>query len=251
MNRAILILLLPAVLLIAASPGIRPRADAQSYPVHQEQPEYSIGAVIVPPDQVKKMFKLDLNHAGYVVVEVGVYPAPGKDVDLYPTDFTLNVGNQLTGARPVDADTVAELAVGKDPDTVASSPHDVNTSVRTTIGHGTYTDPTTGRRSNGTYTDAEAGVGVGGPASQSCRAAECPPTTWPAPPVDQPSKTQTRNSISQDLWEKSLPDGKTVHAVAGYLYFPKPSKKQKDAAWNLRYENADAKVQLTLPSRAN
>ena len=52
--------------------------------------------------------------------------------------------------------------------------------------------------------------------------------------------------ISQDLWEKSLPDGKTVHAVAGYLYFPKPTKKAKDAAWELRYENTDAKVKLAL-----
>ncbi len=206
-----------------------------------------MGAVIVPPDQVKKMFKLDLNHAGYVVVEVGVFPSPGKDIDLYPTDFTLNIGKELAGSRPVAADTVAELAVGKAPPTIAGGPHDVNTSVGAAIGHGTYTDPVTGRRTTGTYTDTQAGVGIGGPAPQSCRGYNCEPNSAPPPPVGQPTSTQTTNSIAQDLWEKSLPDGKTVHAVAGYLYFPKPSRKQKDAVWELRYENSDAKVRLALP----
>ena len=51
---------------------------------------------------------------------------------------------------------------------------------------------------------------------------------------------QTTNTISQDLWEKSLPDGKTAHAIAGYLYFLKPPHKAKDTAWELRYENVDS-----------
>ncbi len=38
-----------------------------------------------------------------------------------------------------------------------------------------------------------------------------------------------------------------VHTVAGYLYFPKPPRKAKDATWELRYENADGKTRLTLP----
>jgi hypothetical protein len=38
-----------------------------------------------------------------------------------------------------------------------------------------------------------------------------------------------------------------VHAVAGYLYFPKPARKAKDVAWELRYENADGKARLPLP----
>jgi hypothetical protein len=38
-----------------------------------------------------------------------------------------------------------------------------------------------------------------------------------------------------------------VHPIAGYLYFPKPSRKAKDASWELRYENADGKTRLPLP----
>src|SRR5204863_230680 len=75
----------------------------------------------------------------------------------------------------------------------------------------------------------------------------CSDPTAPVPPTSQPSSTQTANTVSQDLWEKSLPDGKTARAVAGYLYFPKPTGKAKNAAWELRYENADVKTQLPLP----
>jgi hypothetical protein len=189
------------------------------------------------------MFKLDLNHAGYVVVEIGVFPASAKDVDLYPTDFTLFVGDKFAAMRPVPADTVAELALGRPAPPHAHDPLDVNTSVGLSVGHVSYTDPVTGRRTSGTVTETDAGVGVGGPAPQPCRGYNCD-STAPVQPNAQPS-VQTANTISQDLWEKSLPDGKAAHAVAGYLYFPKPARKAKDAGWELRY--ADVKARLPLP----
>ena len=65
--------------------------------------------------------------------------------------------------------------------------------------------------------------------------------------TEQKSVDSDCNTISQDLWEKSPPDGKMVHTVAGYLYFPKPPRKAKDATWELRYESADGKTRLTLP----
>jgi hypothetical protein len=246
MKKAVLSLSITAVALMAASPGIRPRADANSYPAHREQVDFSIGAVLIPPQQVKKMFKLDLNHAGYVVIEIGVFPAPGKDVDLYPTDFTLSLGEKSAALRPVSADTIAEILVGRPEPPHPRSPLDVNTSVGISVGHGSYPDPITGRRTSGTVTEAEAGVGVGGPPPQPCRGYNCD-STIPVPPASQPSPVQTANAISQDLWEKSLPDGKTAHPVAGYLYFPKPARTAKDAAWELRYENADGKIRLPLP----
>jgi hypothetical protein len=234
-----------ALPLVGASPGIRPRADAARYPSNRGEGDFSIGAWLIPPEQAKKMFKLDLNRAGYVVVEVGVFPAPGKDVDLYPTDFTLYVGEELAALRPVSSDTIAEVLAGRPAPHRSSSPSDANTSVGASIGHVSYPDPVTGRRTGGTVTDTEAGVGIGGPAPQSCRGYDCDPN-MPPPSISQPSPTQDANTVSQDLWEKSLPDGKTVHAVAGYLYFPKPSRKAKNAVWELRYENADGKTRLPL-----
>jgi hypothetical protein len=245
MKKAVLSLFLPLVALTAASPGIRPRADANSYPAHQDQADFSIGAVIIPPDQAKKMFKLDLNHAGYIVVEVGVFPGAGKDLDLYPTDFTLSQGEKSSALRPVSSDTIAEVLEDHTTPPTVRSPHDINTSTGVSVGHVSYPDPVTGRRTSGTVTQTDAGVGIGGPAPRSCQGYDCNST--PAPPIPQTSPVQNANAVSQDLWEKSLPDGKTVHAVAGYLYFPKPSHKAKDAAWELRYENADGKTRIVLP----
>ena len=246
MKKVGLAFLLLAALLMASSPGIRPRADAQSYPAHEEQPDYSIGAALIPPAQVKKMFKADLNHAGYIVVEVGVFPAPGKDIDLDPSDFTLFTGDKFTATRPVSADTVAELVVGRPKPPHTNGPGDVNTSAGASIGHVSYPDPVTGRRTSGTVTETDAGVGIGAPAPRPCRGYDCD-STGSVPPSSYPSPVQDANAISQDLWEKSLPDGKTPHTVTGYLYFPKPAKKAKDAAWELRYENADTKARLPLP----
>jgi hypothetical protein len=263
MKKAVLAISISTLVLMAAAPGIRPRADANSYPEHREEADFSIGAFLLPHEQAKKMFKLDLNHAGYVVVEIGVFPAPGKDVDLNPADFMLCVGEKFAALRPVSADTIAEHVVGRPEPPRLRGPFDVNTSTGIYVGRGSYpeTDPVTGRRTgrrtNRTVAGTEVGVGIGGPAPQPCRGYDCGPARWPCggldcepttplPPLSQPSPVQTANAISQDLWENSLPDGKTVHPVAGYLYFAKPERKAKDAAWELRYENADVRTRLPL-----
>jgi hypothetical protein len=68
----------------------------------------------------------------------------------------------------------------------------------------------------------------------------------PNPPAAEPVPESTRQHIEQDLWEKSLPDGKTGKPVAGYLYFPKPSGKPKNAAWVLRWEGPSGRVDLEV-----
>jgi hypothetical protein len=223
MIRAVIAFGILSFVLWAASPGIRPRFDASSYPIHKDQQDFSIGAALIPPDLAKKVFKLDMNRAGYVVVEVGVFPAPGKDIDLYPSDFTLSVGDdKIAALRPVASDTIAETLVGKqDP------PH-----IRDPLGLHPWAGVARDHGATGSATNSEAGVSVGEPAS---------------PPVSQPSSVQNANLVAQDLWEKSLPDGKTPRAVAGYLYFPKPSRKAKENEWELRYENLDGKTRLVLP----
>lgn len=222
MKRPLFYLLLSTLALMAA-PGLRPRTDANSYTTHVEQGGFSIGAALIPPDRVKKMFKLDLSHAGYVVIEVGVFPAPGKDVDLSPGDFTLYVvGDKDVALRSVSADTITEGVVNRSHQQPRlPSPLPANTSVG--VGHG----------AGGPRTETDVGVGIGGPAPQPCPAYGC--------------DHQTADAIAQDLWEKSLPDGRTAHPVSGYLYFPRPARKQKNAAWELRYENVDSKIRLPLP----
>lgn len=247
MKRIALAAAVSALLLTAAAPGIRPRADADSYPAHAETGEYSIGAALIPAEQVKKMFAANLNKAGYVVLEIGVFPAPGKDVDLYPADFSLWVGENAAAMRPVDGDTIAEILTGtRDDQRRIHDPNGINTAVGIGIGHVSYDDPVTGRRTSGTVTETTAGVGVGGPAPMPCLGYDCG-ATMPPPAPSQTSPIQKAHAIGQELWEKSLPDGKTPRAVAGYLYFPKPSGKAKNAAWELRYEPASGRVKLPLP----
>src|SRR5208283_1202880 len=247
MKRSVVAGLVSALLLMASAPGIRPRAAADSYPSHQDKQDLSIGAALIPPEQAKKMFAADLNHAGYVVIEVGVFPGPGQDVDLNPHDFMLSVGGNSVALRPVDADTIAEIVAGKqDVPAPRSGPHDINTATGISVGRVSYPDPVTGRQTSGTVTTTETGVGIGGPAPQPCRGGYgCDEAPMPQP-APQRSPTQTASILSQELWEKGLPDGKTVHPVAGYLYFPKPAKKSKDAAWELRYETSDGVTKLPL-----
>ena len=242
MKKAIPLAAVSVLLLTAGSPGIRPRADATSYPAHQEQTNLSIGAALIPPAQAKKMFAANLEHAGYVVVEVGVFPAPGKDVDLFPADFMLSVGDGTVSLRSVDSDTIAEIMTGSQKSPPKTyDPHGINTSTGISVGRVSYPDPGTGRQAGGTVVTTTTGVGIGGPAP--CPGYPCD-TVPPSPSGKSP--TQQANEIAQDLWSKSLPDGKTSQPVAGYLYFPKPSKKDKDAAWELWYNTDAGRVRLPL-----
>ena len=166
MKRAVLYLLLSTLALVAA-PGLRPRTDANSYTTHVEQADFSIGAALIPPDRVKKMFKLDLSHAGYVVIEVGVFPAPGKDVDLSPGDFTLYVvGDTSVALRSVSADTIAEgVANRSHQQPRLPSPLPANTSIGASVSNVSFP--------GGSSTETDVGVGIGGPAPQPCRAYGC------------------------------------------------------------------------------
>jgi len=52
-------------------------------------------------------------------------------------------------------------------------------------------------------------------------------------------------AVEQELWAKSLPDGKTKVPVAGYLYFPKPSGKAS-GDWELLLDAGQGRLKLTL-----
>src|SRR4051794_16985212 len=174
MTTPVLSLFVFTTLLNAASPGIRPRADANSYPVHQEGGDFTIGVFLIPREQGKKKFKPDLSFEGYVVVEVGIFSAPGKDLDLYPSDFTLAVGDKSAGLRPVSADTIAEIVGAKKGGPASRrDSQDIETSAGVSVGRYSYPDPVTGRTRSGTVTSTEAGVGIGGPPPQSCRGYDC------------------------------------------------------------------------------
>jgi hypothetical protein len=119
---------------------------------------------------------------------------------------------------------------------------DVYTTEGVTIARVPTIDPATGRRTNGTVVGTQAGVGVGAP-PVDCRFNDCT-GAYPAP---YPAGSAPRaGDIEQELWQKSLPDGKTAVPTAGYLYFPKPSGKGKNGPWQLTMDGQAGRVKLTL-----
>jgi hypothetical protein len=216
-----------ATLASAGDSGTRPRPTSADYPVNRPAKSATIGAVLVSPDQVKRIFPADVNKK-YVVVEVAVYPQAGEVVDIKSLDFGLKFGADVIRYPAAPQDIAAAWRERNDPLALG---HGVDVTAESGVAYGTGTDPNTGQRTRGVST--YEGVSVGRPP-------DAPP---PPPPAYNP------NVIEAVAREKALPEGKTGDAVAGYLYFPLPSKKHKGDALELRYSKDGSSVTLPLPAR--
>ena len=117
-------------------------------------------------------------------------------------------------------------------------------------------DPVTGRRYPGTvYTESRVGVGVGDP-----RVGGPPPADPRYPPGDPrnpdvgvggASPQGTPRSVYDKLEEKALPEGRTMKAVAGYVYFPEVSPRlvNSNEPYHLNYSGPNGHLDLTLPAK--
>jgi hypothetical protein len=217
--------------------GIRPRGAGRDYPVHETIRGLTVAAAAIAPDQVRKLFATDLNRGGYLVVEVAVYPDQGREADLSAGDFMLQIGSESLTMRPASARAIASALQDKNtPRQQRGS--DVTIYPTATIGYesGGY-DPATGvNRRGGVYTATGVGVAVG--------------AQGPAGPPKPGSTDRDRATMQQELEDKALPEGKTSHAVAGYLFFPRPAGKLKNAVWELTYYGEGGKIRLLIPPPA-
>src|SRR4029077_10230739 len=93
--------------LLSANGGIRPRGSATDYPVHVTQDGATIAVAVIPPAQVRKLFATDLNAGGYIVVEVALYPEPGREVNVSTGDFMFGVASEPSSVRPLSPRTIA------------------------------------------------------------------------------------------------------------------------------------------------
>jgi hypothetical protein len=233
MKRITLISLATGFLLAGTGTGIRPRGSSADYPARQTAGGITVAAAVIPPDQVKKLFATDLNRGGYIVVEVAIYPEADKSVEVSHGDFLLQHGSEESAVRPVTGRAIASILVRKNTPK-HSRANDVAIYPSATVGveSGTY-DPQTGRRRpGGVYTST--GVGVG---NEPGRASAPPPY----------NDNQDPRIMQQELEEKALPEGIATRAIAGYLYFPKPAGKQKNAPYELTFYGTDPKAHLTIP----
>ena len=230
MNRPVGLALFTSAVLLAGSPGIRPRSGAADYPARESIGPGAFGAGVIPASEAKKIFAADIDKAGYVVVEVGVFPADGRELDLSPVDFTLRADPNSISERTMDADAIAAAVAKPVPSVGPESPgEEVSVTAGASVQHISYPDPATGRKTGTTIVGVNSGVEVGNNGQR----------------FPSSSGTDTKR-LEQSLWEKSLPDGRTTVPVAGYLYFPKPSKKAKNA-WVLEWQNAGERVNIALP----
>jgi hypothetical protein len=79
------------------------------------------------------------------------------------------------------------------------------------------------------YTDSQVGVLVG---------------DYPNAPL--PGTRDPQFELRRALMEKELADTKTSRAIAGYLYFPKPRRLAKNAAYELDYYGESGQLKLAL-----
>lgn len=201
-----------------------PRASAKDYGSSKVEPQYSIGAKLLPKTRVQNSFATPL--AGhYVVVEVGFYPAEGKSVDLQRSSFSLRTADQKSGVAPASPEEIASILQRK-----PQSSRDVTLYPTANIGYESWPvyNGTSVKRVGGPVYGAGMGVGVG-------------KTTSPA------TTDSDRKTMETELSDKELKSGDVSAPVAGYLYFPIADKEK--ANYKLEYHAADTTSSLPLSEK--
>ncbi len=238
--RASLLTLSAVVPLFAQSAGIPVRSAPTDYDTRNVVDGITVAASAVPPEQVKKLFSKDLNHEGYLVVEVAVWPAAGALVDVSPDEFTLRVGSNST---ILQSQTPAQIAAGDKrgmssktmkPPELPGNVHVYNTA---TIGYESG-DARNGRP-GGVYTGGSTTVGVGNPPYP-----QGPPPSQPMPRAAKPDWTAAK----QEMEDKELPPGRITARIAGYLYFLKAPTKEKRPDYELAWYRTAGQIRLSIPS---
>jgi hypothetical protein len=225
MNLRLVPLFLLTLTLAIAGDGIPPRGSAEGYPAHDVSGKVAVGAALVSPAQVKKLFGEDLDKRGYVVFEIGMFPIGDTEVEVSPDDFKLRQGEEGAITRAATPHMVAS-DIHPQPSPNTQIPSKVQVQTTDTIG--------IVRASNGrtaVYTDTSVSVGNR-------------PTAAPPSPTTQ---STNNDELEQRIDEKSLPDVKTKRAAAGYVFFPKPVG-DKHADYELLYFGFDGQVTLRLPA---
>ena len=219
------------------SGGVPARATPEEYAVHVSAGGRTYAASALTSDQVRHLFASDISKS-YVVFEVACYPEGGASTDMHPDSFvayTLDAKDQNHRdiVRPADAMTVAAELGRKNTQRAPTGATQVYTEAN--IGYETGTDPYSGRRVRGVY--GGGGVGVGHEIG-----------TQPPGPRNWPADTE---AVERQLADRSLPEGRFDHPIAGYLYFPSALlRKKSKGAYELRYEAGAAdSVELMIPAR--
>ncbi len=242
MKRIFVPMLAASLLLATDHPGVRPRGAAKDYPAYDSADGIAIAAALVPAGKVQHQLSREMLKAGYTVLEIAVYPSPGKSVNVSCDNFSMAVGSSQDLARAETPEVVASAIDSDKRMHEPKIPPPVQVHGEETIGASTGggRDPLTGRRYPGSvYTESGVGVGVGDPRGAG-------------PPPDNPGMGgASPQSVYDKLEQKALPEGKTTKAVAGYVYFPKVSPQLANSTepFHITYQGPTGPMHLTVPAK--
>jgi len=232
-----LLLFLAAAALFADSAGIPPRKNVTDYPAHESAAGTTPAAALLPSAEIRSVFAADLDHAGYLVFEVAVYPQNGVQIDLGPDQFTLRANSSGSILASLSPDAIVnKMYHGKG--SAPQAPGKVAVTTTTVVGWESGGQ----NRRGGVYAGQGTAVGVGDPPPGS---APLPAPPGPNPPVD-------RDQLLAELTAREFPETKATAPVAGYLYFPKADSKPKSGFYELTYTPSDrsaGRIVLQVPAK--
>lgn len=81
--------------------GVRPHASRTAYSVTCFTETIGVGATLVSPDQVRRLFGEEIDR-GYIVVEVGFYSKTHAPFEVRHADFALRNRPSRTLVKPAD-----------------------------------------------------------------------------------------------------------------------------------------------------
>ena len=213
MNRNVLLgvaFLSLASLSTAGPRGTVPKTSADRYAAHAEHDGTKIGAFLMSPNEVRKVFGFDVDRS-CLVVEVSLYPPNDKERKVSLSDFSLRVAGASTAVKPSTPTAVAAKW-----QQLFRVQRDVKVEYVADVDVGP----------NGVHVGAHVGV-----------------ETDYGPPHS--ASEADRATVEAELTDKGLPEGKASSPVAGYLYFPILSRK-KHTALQLNYETSGSRTILQL-----
>ncbi len=211
-----------------AGGGLTPRGGPSDYPAHAYVGQLAVAAAAVPADQAKKILGARIDQAGYVVLEVALYPEAGSEVTVSISDFALRLGAAGSVMRAAEADVVANAAIPDPAFNEPKTPSNVHVTTETNVGY-------------------EAG-GYGRPgvyAGQGVAVSNYPEA--PTPPPNTAVKDRARDRLEQALTDNQLPTGRITRPVAGYLYFPKPKGNARKDGYQLSWLGENGQAKMTVP----
>jgi hypothetical protein len=218
--------LLATAAVAAMQRGIPARRSVADYAVQGRLDGVAVGARLLTAREVRARFVTEVSRC-YLVVEAGLFPAPGKLTSVAPADFTL-VSLSTHKVFTPESPQVVAYAVSK------SQASETRVTVYPTVGVGYGTGggpwgypgypgylgyPAPG----GVYTSVGVGVGIGSAGEPSSA---------------DPATMQT------ELTDKSLPKGTFSSPGAGSFYFRVPPHQ---GPFQLRYRLGRKTLSLRLP----